>query len=163
MCCSHGQLFVCVLTAHINQHYSTVLCGIKSCDCLLLQLHDPNDVIKTTKVKVAAFRTAICSNHKINCTLKFSINTGRGVGVWVQKRHSKQGPMASKQLVASQVTPPPVLPHPHPLLSYQANWRQALWDWHTKEPTVEWHFRLNGWTGEREMVYSISTPTHLLV
>lgn len=107
MCCSHGQLFVCVLTAHINQHYSTVLCGIKSCDCLLLQLHDPNDVIKTTKVKVAAFRTAICSNHKINCTLKFSINTGRGVGVWVQKRHSKQGPMASKQLVASQVTPPP--------------------------------------------------------
>lgn len=84
MCCSHGQLFVCVLTAHINQHYSTVLCGIKSCDCLLLLLHDPNDVIKTTKVKVAAFRTAICPNHKINCTLKFSINTGCG-GVGAKK------------------------------------------------------------------------------
>lgn len=86
----------------VNQHYSIVLCGIRSSVCLLSLLRDPNDVIKTTKVKVAAFRAAVCPSHQINCTLKFSINTGGA-----KKTKANKGPVASKQLVASQVTPPP--------------------------------------------------------
>ena len=58
-------------------------------------------------------------------------------------------------LVAAQVTPTngrtTELPHPRPLSSYQANWRQALWDRRTIGPTVEWHLRHNGWTGERKI------------
>lgn len=159
MCRSFGGILVWMFrsTVHIDQRCVIVLCVVQASVCLLSLLHDPNDAIKTTKVKVAASRIAICPSHKINCPLKFSIKAGG------KKTKATEGPMASKQLVASQVTPP-ILPHPHPLCSYQANWRQALWDGHTMEPTVEWHLRLNGCAGEREMLgYSVSTPTHLLV
>lgn len=53
-----------------------MLSGVQTSICPLSLLHEPTDVIKTTKVKVAASRTAICPSHKINCTLKFSINAG---------------------------------------------------------------------------------------
>lgn len=63
---------------------------------------------------------------------------------------------------------PPLLPHPRHLSSYRANWRQALWVGRTIGPTVEWHLRLNGWTGERKIAGVFfknhppsNTPPHL--
>lgn len=93
----------------------------------------------------------------LNDSLKFSSNA---VGAKKKRRQKPAGAQwHQSDFWLSRYPSPWFLSPSRPLSSYQANWRQAFRGGRTMGPTVEWHLRLDGWTGERNIpVSSIRTP-----
>lgn len=92
----------------------SIFCCLVSRDKLLSPEHiSMIQLIKTTKVKVAASRTAAFFSHEISDTLKFRFNFGGG-----GDQRSNQEPGNIKAITGCLGTPSPsISAHPHPLSS----------------------------------------------